>query len=127
MNLQQFENDNPELFEYIDVEEGIGRLRNNKRIYNLVLSEFLKDTHIDQTLDLAESGNLEEASKTAHAIKGITANLSMKKAYSDILEIEQKLKVGEYDKDLLLNAVASVAKTKELTQIILNNLEDIDF
>ena len=127
MTLNEFLAGNPEINEYIDVAEGIGRIRNNKRVYQLILSEFIKDTHLDIVNDEIVKGNLEEAGKNAHAVKGISANLSMKKAYALSAELEQKLKGGELDTGLLSNVVNTVKKTKELTQILIDNLENIEF
>ncbi|MDR3288310.1 MAG: response regulator [Peptococcaceae bacterium] len=79
---------------YIQVEEALARLKGNKTIYKTLLNAFLKSPYWEQLCTQIEAKNLEEAAKTAHAIKGMAANLSLGEIYSVITLLEAQLKSG---------------------------------
>jgi HPt (histidine-containing phosphotransfer) domain-containing protein len=45
---------------------------------------------------LLESGEYEEAYRIVHSIKGVSANLGISKLYRLAIELEQKMKAGDY-------------------------------
>ena len=74
----------------INVEEGLGRVRNNAMLYKRMLSMFIDSKEVGQLEDALAEGNLEAASHEAHSVKGIAGNLSLTDLYniSDILTEE---------------------------------------
>ena len=71
----------------INQEEGLGRVRGNKALYKRMLSMFIDTKDAEQLDVFLEQGNLEEASHSSHAIKGIAGNLSL----IDLFAISDKL------------------------------------
>ena len=103
---------------YVDAAEGIGRIGGNKALFLRLLDTFAKDASWDKLNSFLESGNLPEAAAAAHAIKGMTANLSMKALSAKAAELETVLKSGVTDDALLAEVgAARQATLDEVAQI----------
>ncbi|MDR1703806.1 MAG: hypothetical protein LBS19_03865 [Clostridiales bacterium] len=86
-----------EQYPFIDVEEGLGRTMNNKKLYAKLLNTFIKNTMESALLAAIGEKNLEAALSTAHAIKGVTANLSLLRLRYYITWLERELKTDGLD------------------------------
>lgn len=82
------------LQEYVDVEDALKRVCGNKMIYKKLLGTFKSSLQYDQLCKEAAAGDYETAAQTAHSIKGVTANLSLKAAYEKVVLVEGQLKGG---------------------------------
>lgn len=89
---------------YLDATEGMGRIGNNKALFSRLLDTFVKDANWDKLCEFYAADNLADAAAAAHAIKGMSANLSMKALAATSMELEAALKAGTKD-DALLEAV----------------------
>lgn len=98
----------PDLEKYVDMEDALKRVCNNKMIYKKLLGTFQKTLQIGQLCQETAAGDLEAAAKTAHSIKGVTANLSLKAAYEKCMVVESDLK----------NGVCNDADVRELKEIL---------
>lgn len=107
---------------YVDVEDALKRVCGNKMIYKTLLGTFKKSLQLDQLVNEAESGDLEAAAKTAHSIKGVTANLSLKAAYEQTVVVEAQLKEGNLDKASLDELSKIIATTLECTEYVAQTL-----
>lgn len=110
----------PELKEYIDLTTGLGRVRDNKSLYAKMLGLFLKNTEFQQLDEQLAAGDLVEAERVAHAIKGMTGNLSLESVFHLSTEMMNQLKSGVYDEathDALKDAYQ---KTREYVQIVID-------
>ena len=92
---------------YLDAEEGMKRIGNNKALFSRLLDTFLKDKSWDTIVSSLDAGDLPAAANAAHAIKGMCANLSMKALSAKAAELELLLKSGETS-TALLEEVAQV-------------------
>ena len=110
----------------IDLADGLNRLRNNKRLYKMVLGEILKEPYMELVNNNIKEGNIEEAAKNAHALKGVTANLSLKKAYEISAALEQKLKADEYDQELHNELVSVLADTKVCVEKVVEHIDELE-
>ncbi|HEY2467297.1 MAG TPA: Hpt domain-containing protein [Terracidiphilus sp.] len=89
------------LFEqFVDLPELLGRIENDEELLVELFTLFLDDFPRKRTeLQAAiESGNLDEIERTAHAIKGVLANLSAQRAASLAAEIESVARDGKLPK-----------------------------
>lgn len=75
-----------------DADEGLQRCMNNEAFYLKMISRFLEDKTFDKLKANIESGNLEEAFKAAHALKGVLGNLSLTPLYKVIYEVTELLR-----------------------------------
>jgi HPt (histidine-containing phosphotransfer) domain-containing protein len=89
---------------YLDAQEGMGRIGNNKALFSRLLDSFVRDTNWQKLCDALAADDIAAAAAAAHSIKGIGANLSMKALYAAAAALEQTLKAGNKD-DALLEAL----------------------
>lgn len=75
-----------------NVDEGLQRCMNNEAFYLKLVSRFLEDKTFDKLKENIESGNLEEAFKASHALKGVLGNLSLTSLYDIIYEMTELLR-----------------------------------
>jgi len=88
---------------HVDIEQGLGRLVNNKKLFARLVGKFLEDTSSMNTInELMAAGNIEEALKAIHAMKGTSGNLSFIKLNESAIKIEADLKGDGANKDAYL-------------------------
>jgi len=106
----------------MDVEEGLKRLGGNKKLYCKLLKTFLTQPTYGELKAHIESADIEKAQASAHALKGMAANLSLKALYESVAELEAKLKQGSID-DGLMVAVKQIneATTNKINEYIVAN------
>lgn len=80
---------------YINLEEGVARVAGQKAIYLKMLGMFLQAGEFQRFDDEMSAGDTAAAAGTAHAIKGLTGNLSLTKLFEASQNISDKLKVGD--------------------------------
>lgn len=83
-----------------DYEEIMGRLRKEERIRKFLL-KFLDDKSYEMLGEALEQGNMEEAFRAAHTLKGVSQNLSLTPLYESSSRLSDRLKVNqEYGADI---------------------------
>jgi PAS domain S-box-containing protein len=67
----------PDVLPGIDIADGLGRLGGNRKLYRNILVRLATDfAHADAALEqLVAAGQLEEAQRLAHSLKGVSANI----------------------------------------------------
>jgi len=78
--------------EFIDVNDALNRIGGNMDLLKRLLKRFLEGTQIDELNQVLQEGNIEEAARIAHTIKGVSANLSLVKLRTVTAELELILK-----------------------------------
>ena len=78
--------------DYIDVDDALSRIGGNMGLYKKLLARFLEGNHFEAVEGALNSGDLSEASQLAHTLKGVSANLSLKKINLLTVDLEQLLK-----------------------------------
>ena len=127
MNLQELKNSYTDLAEYVDIEDGLNRIQKNKKVYDMILRSFVKNTYYGELSEQLEGGDIAAAERTAHTIKGVAANLSLPLVYELSASLDAHLKVGEIGESAELQELGSaISKTLEYIEIVLQNLDDID-
>jgi chemotaxis protein histidine kinase CheA len=79
-----------------DYEDVCGRLRTEERIGKF-LKKVLDDPSYDLLCDSLKKGDMEEAFRAAHTIKGIFQNLSLTKLYEAVAPLSDYLKAHNTD------------------------------
>ena len=102
----------------VDIDDGLSRLGGNMTLYKRLLGRFIAGNHYD-ALDVAvQSGDVEEVSRQAHTLKGVSANLSLIKVSSLSLELEQNIKNN-------LDYSASLTELKEAYDATVDEINEI--
>jgi len=81
--------------EYIDVDDALGRIGGNMDFYKRLLGRFVGGNNIDSLEEALKSGDMEEAARFAHTIKGVSANLSLVAVRAASADLEQVIKNGD--------------------------------
>jgi HPt (histidine-containing phosphotransfer) domain-containing protein len=79
---------------YINVEEGLGRVLNNSKLYVRLLGKFKADPNLADLCDCLAAGDLEKARVCAHTLKGLAANLSLTELFERTRDLESGIKEG---------------------------------
>jgi HPt (histidine-containing phosphotransfer) domain-containing protein len=77
---------------YIDMEDGLKRVMNNKKLYTRLLSKFKSGTDLQALTAAVAAGDYEKAEIEAHTIKGIAGNLSLTELFKQSQELDMKFK-----------------------------------
>ena len=80
--------------EYIDVDGALKRIGGNMGLFKKLLGRFIEGNNLEPLSEAAKSGNLEEAARLAHTLKGVSSNLSLTKVAALSADIEQLFKNG---------------------------------
>lgn len=105
----------------IDTKEALERLDGNEKLFLRVLNKFLTDTNYNDYCQKLEQGDIENAERSLHALKGIAGNLGITDLYSLSVEIDEGLKEGivpdEYKNKSLESAYKNaISSIKQLVQ-----------
>lgn len=82
---------------YIDLETGLGRVRGNKKIYARMLGLFLASEEFAQLKESLAAGDIERAGELAHAVKGMTGNLTLTALFDVSTTLMGQLRDGVLD------------------------------
>ena len=80
---------------YIDVDDAVKRVGGNLGLYKKLLVRFLESNDMSALETAVGSGNVEEAARLAHTIKGVSSNLSLVKVASASVDLEHALKENQ--------------------------------
>lgn len=108
----------PDLQQYIDIETGLARIRGNKALFAKMLGMYLSSKEFDHLEQCLAEGNMEEAVKAAHTLKGMTGNLSLEKVYQLSTQLMNMLRDGAYDESVMNELREANEKTKEYIDIV---------
>ena len=78
--------------DYINVDDALKRVGGNIGLYHKLLGRFVEGNQLDELEKAFEDGNMEDASRMAHTIKGVAANLSLLKLQAVSAELEHAVK-----------------------------------
>lgn len=92
-----FDYTNEEIKKYIDVNDGMNRVRNNKKLYTRMLKMFLESEEFDKLKTALVAEDYDNAEKVAHSIKGITGNLSLQVLFETSINLMKQFKIGYTD------------------------------
>ncbi|MDR2094730.1 MAG: Hpt domain-containing protein [Treponema sp.] len=80
---------------YVNIEDALKRVMNNKKLYTKLLGKFINDMNMDELLVTVQSGDYENAQKQAHTIKGAAANLALIELWHRIQDFEVQIKAKD--------------------------------
>ena len=104
--------------EFMDTADALARIGGNMGLYIRLLGRFIDGNHFDLLENAIASGDIEEASRQAHTLKGVSANLSLVKINTLTVQIEHMLKNNEdYSQCLDDLREAFVLTTAEITKL----------
>lgn len=108
--------------EWINLDEGLGRVRNNKKLFKRMLSMFLASEEFSALEDALAAGDLEKAAASAHSIKGMTGNLSLTPLFLASTELLEPLRAGKLDEGALAKFRTAHDETKKAVEEMIPQL-----
>lgn len=106
----------------IDLDDGLNRVRGNKVIYKKMLGMFLNGSDYDSLCAHIESGDYENAHHAAHALKGVTGNLSLSLLFEQSTQLMNQLKEGAFDQQLFSDFQQAYGLTVEEVKRLVETL-----
>ena len=99
-----------------NTEEALTRCMNNESFYIMLVNKAIADNKLDQLEQQINEKNLDDAFETAHALKGMYANLSLDPITKPVVEITELLRSrSDVDySELLKEAKSQLAKLREI-------------
>ena len=82
----------------IDVSDGINRFAGSTDLYEKFLKKFKDDKTFEDLSKAIEAKNSDEGFKAAHALKGVSGNLSMKYVYEITSDMCTAFRANEPEK-----------------------------
>ncbi len=76
----------------IDYDDGVNRFSGMPQVYEKFLKKFFASYTLDELEKQIEAGDIAEAFKTAHAIKGAAGNMSVKLFYDKLCMLVELLR-----------------------------------
>ncbi|MDR0470063.1 MAG: Hpt domain-containing protein [Peptococcaceae bacterium] len=73
--------------DYINLKEGLGRVRDNKKLYRKMLGFFMESGEFTALEDSLVQKDFGKAADVAHAIKGMTGNLG----FTELFKLSTKM------------------------------------
>ena len=100
-----------------DTKEGLGRCMGMESLYLRLVTNVVDQAEFDKLDKLAREGDLQGAFEAAHALKGVTGNLSLTPLYDKICEITELLRAHtDTDYETLLDQISLLRSgLKDLT------------
>ena len=108
----------------IDLDEGLGRVRGNKKVYRRMLGLFLKSAEFDALEDKLAAGDVAGAADVAHSIKGMTGNLSLVAVFDASTRLMQQLREGNADGEAIEQYRAALRTTMETVETLAARLDE---
>ena len=98
----------------INLADGLRRLAGNRRLYRDLLGQFVaKESGAAAQISAAlERGDLKQAERIAHTVKGIAGNLGITEVQSEAQKLEKAIREGQDSVAALLGAFATVLGTQ---------------
>jgi HPt (histidine-containing phosphotransfer) domain-containing protein len=103
----------------LDVADGLSRVMNNKKLHLRLLSKFSGPRMAEDIIAAIQEGDHAKVQQTAHALKGVSANLGLSDLMSISLQIEIRAKAAEAAKDLLPALKQEVAAAMSAIECLL--------
>ena len=107
---------------YINEEEGLKRVMNNKKLFTKLLTKFRAETSLNELFTLINAKDYEKAQIAAHTIKGLSGNLSLTALYEQSIAIEAQIKSKSVANDAVDNIRACFDETlKAIDGVLASN------
>jgi len=107
---------------YVNLDEGLARLMNNRTLYVRLLAKFKNGTSTEALETAFAAGDVDKAIGEAHTLKGLAANLSLSELTQRCLELESQAKGGTLHPQCLDALKAAFAATiGEIEKVVAEN------
>ena len=111
-----------EVKEYINYDEGLTRIMNNKKVYSRTLGMFAKTKEVDNLKEALAAGDLEKAAHIVHTVKGMAGNLSIVKVLETSSVLQPEFEKGIRNEENISAFFEAAEKTMEYLPMLIEAL-----
>jgi len=108
----------------INVKEGLSRVRDNKKLYKRMLGMFLDNGEFTALEEYLAQKDFEKAADSAHAIKGMTGNLSLTAVFDMSTQMMTDLRHGITSDESEAAFREAYAKTRAYVEEVIAEIGD---
>ena len=106
----------PNFMQYINMETGLARVRGNVKLYKRMLALFTASDEFARLEEAIANKDANAAADVAHAIKGMTGNLSLDCLFHISEDLMHKFRANEFDEDVISQYHESLKITLEILE-----------
>jgi len=110
--------------DYINIKEGLARVRDNKKLYKRMLGMFLESGEFAVFDDYLAQKDYAKAADSAHAIKGMTGNLSLTQLFTISTKMMEDLRQGINSDEAEAAYKAAYNQTRVFVEELIQELDD---
>jgi len=110
--------------DYVNVKEGLARIRDNKKLYRRMLGMFLESGEFAALEDSLMQKDYGKAADSAHAIKGMTGNLSLTELFNVSTKMMEELRQGLAPDESQAAFRAAYGMTRQYVEEVIQELGD---
>jgi FOG: HPt domain len=114
----------PDFAKYVDVDAGLARIRGNKNLYKRMLGLFTASEEFAKLDDAISSNDAEASGNIAHAIKGMSGNLSLDDVFHLSETLMGEFRAGNFNEALINQYRESLVITLEIIEDYSNFLDN---
>lgn len=114
----------PENKRILDLDEALSRVRGKQTIFKRMLTLFLNSEEFSAFESALAAQDYDRAADVAHAIKGMTGNLSMNALFESSTELMQQLRSGPPDQQLLETYREALVQTRQAVNEVMATMPD---
>ena len=107
---------------YVDLDTGLARVRGNRAIYKKMLELFIKSGEFAAFEEAVGQQNWVRGAEVAHAIKGMTGNLSLDAVFQYSTSLMEQMRHGAPDAATLESYRSALEATKAEVERLLPQL-----
>jgi HPt (histidine-containing phosphotransfer) domain-containing protein len=109
--------------DYINLKEGLGRVRDNKKLFRRMLGMFMESGEFAVMEDFLMQKDYAKAADAAHAIKGMTGNLGLTELFKISTRMMEELRQGDTAEESQADFRAAYSQTRKYVEEVMAELE----
>ena len=109
--------------DYINLKEGLARVRDNKKLFRRMLGLFLASEEFAGFEEYLAQKDFAKAADSAHAIKGMTGNLSLTRLFTISAQMMEDLRHGIYSEEAEAAYKEAYSQTRIHVEALIQELE----
>ena len=111
-----------EALKYVNIDEGLKRVLNKPALYARLLKMFLLNEQHEQLKNSINKKEIQVSAEQAHALKGITGNLSLTPLFNVTVKLMEQLRAGELNNETFNEYLLLYDKTVEAVNVVIEEL-----
>ena len=109
--------------DYVNIKEALGRVRDNRKLFRRMLGMFMESGEFAALEDCLMQKDYNKAADAAHAIKGMTGNLSLTELFKASTKMMEELRQGAASEETQAAFRAAYSQTRLYVEEIMREMD----